>query len=150
CVLVADCAPLALASPEGVVAVAHAGWRGLLAGVVEAAVGAMASLGATSVEGALGPCIHPCCYEFGARDLARMAEAFGGAVVGRTQGGRPALDLPAATRSALEAAGGGLVADAGRCTGCTPGYFSHRRRADAARQAMTVWRAPGPAAGRGR
>ncbi len=53
----ADCAPVGLASAEGVVAAVHAGWRGLMAGVVEETVAVMRSLGATSIEAALGPCI---------------------------------------------------------------------------------------------
>ena len=58
-VLTADCAPVALASPEGVLGVAHAGWRGLRAGVVEATVTTMRRLGATRIEAVLGPCVHP-------------------------------------------------------------------------------------------
>ncbi len=145
CVLVADCAPLALASPEGVFAAVHAGWRGLLAGVVDGAVEAMRRLGATSVVGALGPCIRPCCYEFGADELGSAVEALGPGVVGRTRTGRPALDLPAATAAALTRSGGALAAEIVRCTGCGGGSFSHRARADVGRQAVVVWRdRPGP------
>ena len=63
-VLTADCASIALGSGEGVFGVVHAGWRGLAGGVVEAAVAAMRTMGATRVVGALGPCIHAGCYEF--------------------------------------------------------------------------------------
>ena len=63
CVLTADCAPLALASAEGVFGAVHAGWRGLHAGVVEAAVDRMRGWGATEIVGSLGPCIHVECYE---------------------------------------------------------------------------------------
>ncbi len=105
CILVADCAPVALASPEGVFAAVHAGWRGLADGVVAAAVEAMVELGASGIEGALGPCVHPCCYEFSEKDLAGLVEAFGPEVRGRMADGRPALDLPAAVGMALEQAG---------------------------------------------
>lgn len=142
-VLTADCAPVALASPEGVVGAVHAGWAGLLAGVVPAAVGAMRALGATEVEAALGPCIHPECYEFGAADLARLAAGLGAGVAGVTATGRPALDLPAAVAAALHGAGARLVHDAGLCTACAADRcFSHRARSETARQAMLVWRAP--------
>ena len=57
-IFTADCAPVALASPEGVVGAAHAGWSGVVGGVIERAVDAMRSLGASRVEAALGPCIH--------------------------------------------------------------------------------------------
>ena len=139
-VLTADCAPVALASPEGVVAAVHAGWAGLAAGVVGGAVGVMRDLGATSVEAALGPCIHAECYEFADVDLAPLVRAFGPGVRGTTGAGRPALDLPAAVRAALDAAGAGLVADDGSCTACaTDRYWSHRARRDVERQATVVW-----------
>ncbi len=79
-VLTADCAPVALASPEGVVAVAHAGWKGAEVGILEATVEVMRAHGATHIDAALGPCIGPCCYEFGPADLDRLAARFGPAV----------------------------------------------------------------------
>ncbi|HZU71603.1 MAG TPA: polyphenol oxidase family protein [Acidimicrobiales bacterium] len=142
-VLTADCASVALASPEGIAGAVHAGWRGLVAGVVPAAVAAMAALGATTVVAALGPCIRPECYEFGPDDLAAVAGAVGADVSGRTSAGGLALDLPAAVRASLAAAGAELVADAGVCTACEPGHFSHRRRGDQEREALVVWRPGG-------
>jgi YfiH family protein len=140
-VVTADCAPLALASPEGVVGAVHAGWSGLRAGVVERAVEAMRGLGATTVEAALGPCIRAECYEFGADDLAAVAHRLGPAVAGTTATGRPALDVPAAVAAAVRGAGAELVHDAGVCTACAADrYFSHRARQEAERQAMVVWR----------
>lgn len=141
-VLTADCAPVALASPEGVVAAVHAGWAGLIAGVVPAAVDAMRAMGATRIEAALGPCIHAECYEFGPADLARVSAAFGTAVEGVSAAGRPALDLPAAVGAAVAGAGATLVADAGVCTACqSDRYYSYRARGEPERQAMLVWRA---------
>lgn len=67
-VLSADCGPILLADPEaGVVGAAHAGWKGALAGVAEAAVAAMAALGAAPgrITAALGPCIAQPSYEVG-------------------------------------------------------------------------------------
>ncbi|MBV8463378.1 MAG: polyphenol oxidase family protein [Acidimicrobiales bacterium] len=144
CVLVADCAPVVLASPEGVVGAVHAGWRGLAAGVVGAAAEAMAALGATDLEGAIGPCIHPCCYAFGAGDLDGLATALDPSVRGRTAQGEPALDLPAAVGVALARAGIRRVPGPDRCTGCAGGLFSHRARRDVARQALVAWRSPVP------
>jgi len=139
-VLTADCAPVALGSPEGVHGALHVGWRGLRAGIVARAVAALWGLGATHVVAGLGPCIHPCCYEFAPGDLDAVAARCGGEVRGRTADGRPALDLPAAVRGALGRAGAAVVVDEDRCTACGPAAFSHRARGDVARQALLVWR----------
>ncbi len=141
-VLTADCASIALGSPEGVAAAVHAGWRGLVAGVVDRAVDAMAALGATDVAGALGPCIHAGCYEFSEPDLDQVAASLGDQVRGRTDAGRPALDLPAAVAAALAAAGARQRPGVDACTGCAGGYFSHRARGDVGRQALVVWSTP--------
>jgi YfiH family protein len=74
-VLCADCAPVLLADPEaGVVGAAHAGWRGALAGVIEATVEAMLGLGAARprLVAAIGPCIAQSSYEVGPELLARF------------------------------------------------------------------------------
>jgi len=63
-VLTADCASVALASPEGVHGAVHVGWRGLGAGVLVRTIDTMRALGANTVVAGLGPCIGPCCYEF--------------------------------------------------------------------------------------
>lgn len=125
-VLVADCAPLALVGRGGVAAV-HAGWRGLLAGVVGAAADALRQAGVEPVRALVGPCIRPCCYEFGEADLATVEGSFGRQVRGTTNAGAPALDVPAAMRSALAGAGLERVWELGVCTACSPDYFSHRR-----------------------
>lgn len=67
-VLAADCAPLLFADPEaGVIGAAHAGWKGALAGVVEATLAAMQALGAEigRIRAAVGPCIAQASYEVG-------------------------------------------------------------------------------------
>jgi YfiH family protein len=140
-VLTADCAPVALASPEGVVGVAHAGWKGLLAGVVEETVRAMRQLGATRVVAAIGPCIHAECYEFGADDLDRVAARLGDGVRGRSRRGLPALDLPAAVDVVLRTCDAELVATVDSCTACSTEYWSWRARQERHRQATVVWRA---------
>jgi copper oxidase (laccase) domain-containing protein len=137
----ADCASIALGSREGVFAAVHAGWRGLVAGVVEETAAAMRSLGATAVHGALGPVVHAECYEFGPDDLDSVADRLGDGVRGETASGRPALDLPAAVAAALGRAGVTPVPGVDACTACGGPYFSHRARGDAGRQALVVWSA---------
>lgn len=141
-ILTADCAPVALASSEGVLAAVHVGWAGLVAGVVQTAVATMRELGATAIEAALGPCIHPECYEFGDAELDRIAGCLGPTVRAKTVSGVPALDLPAAVAAALAVSRVTLVSDSGVCTACAyDRHFSHRARAEVERQAMIVWKA---------
>jgi YfiH family protein len=137
-VFTADCAPVAFACPEGVIGIAHAGWRGVEEGVLEATADCMRRLGATRLDAALGPCIRPCCYEFGEHDLARVEGALGRSVRARTRSGRPALDLPAAVGAALARADVRLIADQGDCTSCSDDWYSFRARGDAGRQATVV------------
>jgi polyphenol oxidase len=139
-VLTADCGPVAMASPEGVLGIAHAGWRGLRAGVIESTVQTMRRLGATRVDAVLGPCIHRCCYTFGAEDLADVASRLGPQVRAMDADGRPALDLPAGVKSALHAAGATLVDDASTCTSCSNEHWSWRSDRTSRRQATVVWR----------
>lgn len=123
-VVSADCAPVALARLDGrpAVGLAHVGWRGLLAGIIPAAVGA---LGSARVVAAIGPAIGPCCYEVG-DDVAGPARATFGPDVVRE--GR--FDLPGAVERALVTAGCIRVDRLGECTSCNPErYFSHRRDA---------------------
>ncbi len=138
-VWVGDCAPVVLVGDDGTIAAVHAGWKGALAGVLAATVGEMGCEPGT-VQAFLGPCIHPCCYEFGGADLAEFVGRFGPGVASRTTWGTPALDLRAVVHHALAEVGVG-VTDLGGCTGCRDDlWFSHRRRAQAGRQVMTVRR----------
>jgi len=136
-VLGADCLPVLMwrrDRPD--IAAAHAGWRGLAAGVVEEAVRALGD--ASSVFAAIGPGIGPCCFETGSdvRDL--FARRFGDRVV---RGG--AVDLTEAARCALRSAG---VAVAGittvpSCTSCDAArFYSYRRDGErTGRQAGVIW-----------
>lgn len=75
-VLTADCAPVLLADREaGVVAAAHAGWRGALAGVLDETVQLMRAQGAVRIAAAIGPCIHQPSYEVGPEFAAQFAAA---------------------------------------------------------------------------
>ncbi len=139
-VLTADCAPVVLDSPEGVFGVAHAGWVGLVAGVLERTVEAMRALGATEIGAVLGPCIRVECYEFGSDDLDRVARRLGDGVRSTTAAGTPALDLAAGVGLALARVGVALVHDVGICTACSADHFSWRARGEQQRQATVVWR----------
>jgi YfiH family protein len=132
----ADCLPIALARVNGAepaVAVLHAGWKGLLAGIV--ATGADA-LGSGMLAAAVGPGIGPCCYEVGEEVAAPFRERFGDDVM---RDGR--LDLWTSAERALRAAGVEHVDRFDRCTFCEPeAFFSHRRDAGrTGRQAGLAW-----------
>lgn len=135
---VADCAPVVLRAP-GAVGVVHAGWRGLLAGVVGDAVDALLELSPGPVDAVIGPCIRPRCYEFGEDDLDLVSAALGAGVRAQTAAGSAALDVAAAAREGLRRAGVADVVDTGICTACSPVHWSHRAGADRARQAAVAW-----------
>lgn len=121
----ADCLPIALARTDSAapsVAVLHAGWKGLLAGIVAAGADALAN---GRLAAAIGPGIGPCCYEVGEDVAAPFRQRFGGDVV---RDGR--LDLWTSAERALRAAGVQRVDRFDRCTFCEPeSFFSHRRDA---------------------
>jgi YfiH family protein len=147
-VLAADCVPVLLADPAArVVAAAHAGWRGLAAGVVEAAAGAFAQRGGdpAAAVALVGPAIGPCCYEVGAQVRDAVAGRYpAAAAVTRT--GRPSLDLAAGAVEALRRSGFARVRPAGECTSDQPDrFFSHRRDGTTGRQAGLVALAGPPA-----
>lgn len=136
CVQTADCVPVVLVG-DGVVAVAHAGWRGLVAGVLANTVAAVADQGGGVPVAMIGPCIRPGSYEFGEPELAQVEAAVGGAARALTRGGATALDMAMATTHALRAAGVSHIDDLGIDT-ADDAYFSHRTRADAGRQVTAV------------
>lgn len=140
-VLVADCAPVALVA-GGTIAAVHVGWRGLLAGIVPAAVELGRRRGEGPVRAVVGPCISATHYEFGARELHQLMRRFGPAVAGRTANGAAALDLRAAVRAALDEAGVGDHTDIDLCTYASDSHFSHRRDGVTGRQALIITREP--------
>ena len=121
--IVADCLPVAIARVNGgkpALAVLHAGWRGLLEGIVAKGVEA---LGGGLVAAAIGPGIGPCCYEVQEDVSAPFRRAFG---FGLVRDGK--LDLWTAAERALRAAGVARVDRFDVCTACNPElFFSHRR-----------------------
>jgi YfiH family protein len=136
----ADCAPVVLVAGPCVAAV-HAGWRGLVAGVLPAAVAELRRRSREPVRAVLGPCIRAAGYEFGSEDLERVVAVAGEAARGQTEAGRPALDLGGAVGALLAELDVGSVDDTGLDTS-DPRFFSHRTRADDGRQVAVVWLEP--------
>jgi polyphenol oxidase len=119
--LAADCVPVALVRSEGEpgAAVAHAGRRGILGGILEAAVGALGG----RLAAAIGPAAGPCCYEVGEDVAQPYRDRFGDDIVD----GRK-LDLWRAAETTLRAAGVDEIHRVDTCTICNPDlFFSHRR-----------------------
>lgn len=128
-VYVADCVPVLLAdTAAGVVAAAHAGRPGLVAGVLEATVAAMERLGArpSRVRAVLGPCIAGASYEVPAAMRDDVAAVVPEAAA-RTRDGAPAVDLRAGARAVLARCGVTSVRVDGRDTYADPQLYSHRR-----------------------
>lgn len=147
-VLTADCLPVALgAGIDGggaVVAMAHAGWRGLVAGVLEESIRALRELGATGpIEAIVGPGAGVCCYEVGEEvhaTFAAQAGAGGAEITPEEYRRGQNIDLRAIARDKLLAAGVASVSHADACTICDERFFSHRRQGKAAgRQAGIAW-----------
>jgi polyphenol oxidase len=134
-VLTADCLPVALGC-SGAVAMVHAGWRGLAAGILEEGVRAIEELGGVGeVVAVIGPGAGVCCYEVG----EEVHAAFGG--VHRVQSPPTRhIDLKAIARERLLAAGVTDVRDVDGCTICDERFFSYRREgARAGRQGGIAW-----------
>ncbi len=149
-VLTADCAPVLFAAPgSGVVAAAHAGWRGASGGILEATLGAMERLGAdrADIRAAIGPCINQAAYEVGPEFEAEVLakDASGARFFTRARAdARPRFDLPAYAAHRLTRAG---VTGIERQTPCTreneSNFFSfrrsqHRKEPDYGRQISVI------------
>jgi len=136
----ADCAAITFWSAEGVIGIAHAGWRGLEAGIVGTTTAAMRAMGATVIDAQVGPYIHVECYEFGDADLDRLASRFGPPIRGKTANGGPALDMARLVEASLANAGVRRIVDDYSCTACdAPRWYSHRARAESGRMATVIW-----------
>ena len=141
-ILTADCLPVLLCDRSGsVVAVAHAGWRGLAAGVIENAVCAMA-VPASGIMAWLGPAIGPAAYEVG----ADVADAFTGNDPGAAAAFAPRAhgmflaDLYALARRRLAQLGVAQVSGGEACTyGDAARFYSHRRDGRTGRMASLIW-----------
>lgn len=128
-VLTADCVGVVVEA-DGAVGVAHAGWRGVAAGIVEALLAGLVHLGTAPLRAEVGPAIGPCCYEVGPEVVTAVGHP------ATTREGTPSVDLVAAVVGKLD--GVPTVVD-GRCTRCDQGLHSHRRDGTAARLAAVGW-----------
>ena len=150
-ILVADCVPIVLHDPVArVLACVHAGWRGTVARVTDAALAAMASLGArpADVRAGVGPAIGPDRYQVGDDVAGPARETLGGDAdrVLRPDGtGRWLLDLPGANALLLAAAGvpAGQIYPAAERTGGDGPFFSHRDSPPGGRFALLARLQPG-------
>jgi YfiH family protein len=141
-VLTADCLPVVLAAADGrEVAVAHAGWRGLAGGVLEATIAAMRTP-ADALVAWLGPAAGPQAYEIGAevRDAFVGTDAGAAGAFVATREGHWRADLYALARRRLAAAGVHRVHGGGLCTISDPArFYSHRRDQRTGRMATLAW-----------
>jgi YfiH family protein len=120
--LTADCAAVILAGADSL-ALIHAGWRGLAAGIIDRCAEKLGSVR----QAWIGPSIRECCYEVG-REVEAMISAQG------LPARRGRLDIPAVAEEALRRAGVARVIAFDACTGCDGRYFSFRREGLTGRQ----------------
>jgi len=144
CVVTADCVPVLLGGGDRIGAV-HAGWRGIVDGVVTAAtdkMGLMSTGGPSTLTAWIGPAIGPCCYEVSPEVAAAVAEASAKEVLISRPGARPHLDLQLAVQRQLEARGILSIETIRTCTRCHPQWLhSYRREGpDAGRNHAFIWR----------
>ncbi len=135
----ADCVPVHLWNDDAI-GVAHAGWRGVEAGVLPATVDALRRLGGGPVRAVVGPHLRSGCNEFGAGDLDRLAARFGPEVRANTAWGSPAFDIDVAIARQLHDDGVELVGSEPSCTGCDAArWYSNRMRSETGRMASGIW-----------
>lgn len=141
-VMVADCMPVLIADEKGEgVAAAHAGWRGLSAGVIEATVAAI-GIPSRRLHAWLGPAIGRTAYEVGAevREAFLVKDAAAESAFTPTRPGHWLLDLYAVARQRLAALGITRVSGAGFCTHTEKErFFSYRRDRAMQRMAAAIW-----------
>lgn len=129
-VFTADCLGVVLES-ERAVGVAHAGWRGLEAGVLEATRATMGLLGGAPVRAIVGPAIRACCFEVGPEVADRFPHS-----LGTTSWGTVSVDLIEEARRRLP---GISFQEFGGCTRCDGRYFSFRKGDRTVRMASVGW-----------
>lgn len=144
-VLTADCLPVLITARDGsVIAAAHAGWRGLAAGIVEATVDALGHA-PDQLQAWLGPAIGPTAYTVGetVRDAFRAQDPESAAAFRRDPAGGWFADLDALARQRLVHRGVEAIYGGRHCTWSEPAtFFSHRRDGTTGRMASLIWRDP--------
>ncbi len=135
-VATADCVPVILASPsEGTVVVIHAGWRGVAAGIMAAALGLFRA--PREVLAAIGPAARGCHYEVGDEVALAVSASTTSRVATERRRGKLYLDLPRTISASLLETGlrRGAIEDCDLCTICEAGrFYSHRREPGGGRQ----------------
>ena len=134
-VMVADCIPLLLTSPESVAAV-HVGRRGLVNEITRKTLSVMRDMGASKISAIIGPAICGSCYEV-SEEIFNEVIALHPKAQSQTPEGTFALDLPAALRSVLTD-GRVTIIDKFECTVENQDYFSYRRDGVTGRQAGII------------
>jgi len=144
-VLTADCLPVVVAARDGrAVGVAHAGWRGIAAGVLEAAVNAM-GVPAGDLAAWIGPAISAACYEVDGTVRTAFADVPGAGwfFTPARDEGHWYCDLPALAEARLRDLGVGSVEQSGLCTYSEPDrFYSYRRDGETGRFATLAWIVP--------
>lgn len=141
-VMTADCLPVVLSEQSGAaVAVVHAGWRGMAAGIIEAAIEAL-NVEPSRLQAWLGPAIGPAAYDVGAEVRAAFVDQDEGTAAAFAPG-RPnkwQCDLYALARRRLAAAGVEAISGGGLCTYTdSERFFSYRRDGQCGRMATLAW-----------
>lgn len=140
-VLTADCLPVLFATRDGsAVGIAHAGWRGLAAGVIEAALAAM-SMSPDGILAWLGPAIGAAHYEVGSdvHDAFAGSPGVAGAFAPAERRGHWFCDLTVLARARLAAAGVHAISGGGFCTWEDERFYSYRRDGRTGRMASLIW-----------
>lgn len=144
-VLTADCLPVLFCTADaGKVAIAHAGWRGLAGGVLEATVAAL-DIDPSGVLAWIGPAIGAASYEIGeeVRQAFIDADADAASAFTATRHDHWLCDLDSLARRRLAAVGVTRVCGGGFDTRVDPRFFSHRRNPQTGRFASLIWRTAG-------
>lgn len=132
-VLTADCVPVLIVDrAHHVAAAVHAGWRGQVAGVLEAALAYLRNgfgSAPAALEAVIGPAVGGCCYDVGPEVEAAFRDRTGAATAAAwsEHRGRRHVDLRVTARLLLEGTGVPVVATLGPCTVCDRRYSSYRR-----------------------
>jgi len=140
-VLAADCVPVVLADPaHGVIAVAHCGWRGLIAGVIDATIECMRAQGADRIQAITGPAICVDCYPVQHDCITQLQAGLSDQIFSsiiKVTKNRSFVDVRAGVQAQL-GSHGVQSSSIARCTYEDPSLFSYRRTHHTGRQAMVI------------
>lgn len=143
----ADCIPIFLWDPHNqIIGAIHAGWRGVLRGIIPKAINEMVRAFPTKPQNlivALGPSIKGCCYEFKGKELEEFLKRFGPQVITQKDG-VPHLDLPLCALKELERCGVQKIEEIPNCTFCDPRFHSWRRQRERKRNYNFITLSPPP------